>query len=151
MSQEQEEEQKNQTKSDHLVFMKVTKIPNANRVVNAKVKWIVDFVFKIFLLQSPNHFLVGFCSETIDSETMITQKVQYIHWIHLNFIFFTRNLKNKIKISVFCNFGSVTYIKSKPQFRFYHFFPISEYSIKLIRCLVNRFIIESDYEIGRYS
>ena len=112
---------------------------------------IVDCVFKIFLLQSPNHFLVGFCSETIDSETMITQKVQYIHWIHLNFIFFTRNLKNKIKISVFCNFGSVTYIKSKPQFRFYHFFPISEYSIKLIRCLVNRFIIESDYEIGRYS
>ena len=37
------------------------------------------------------------------------------------YIFHSKSEKKKL--SVLCNFGSVTYIKSKPQFLFYNFFP----------------------------
>ena len=49
----------------------------------------------VLLLQSPNHFLIGFRSETDDTISVLTQKVQNIHGIHDNPILFIRDLNKK--------------------------------------------------------
>ena len=54
--------------------------------------------FKIFLLESPHHFLVSFSSEANDSITVLSQNVQDIHGILDQLVFFGRDLKKKRRV-----------------------------------------------------
>ena len=62
-----------------------------------------DFILKVSLFQSPDHFSVSLCCETNDPVSVISKHVQDIDGIHFNFELFISYLKfglNRILLKV---------------------------------------------------